>query len=63
MRIDLTCPVELWHCKIPTADYPVLAMQVYNLSDKDVTSIQICVLCYNDHGEQFARHVERIQGL
>ncbi|MBQ6805751.1 MAG: hypothetical protein IJP04_13915, partial [Clostridia bacterium] len=63
MRIDLTCPVELWHCKMPVANDPVLTMQVYNLSDKEVSSIQVCVLCFDAEGEQFARHVERLQGL
>ena len=63
MKIDLTCPVELWHCKMPTAQEPVLAMQVYNLSDKAVSSIQVCVLCFDAAGEQFARRVERVQGL
>ena len=27
MRIDLTCPVELWHCKMPTPAEPMLTMQ------------------------------------
>ena len=63
MRIDLTCPVELWHCRMPTADYPVLNMEIFNLSEKDVNSLQLCVLCYNAEGERFARHVERVQGL
>ncbi len=63
MRIDLSCPVELWHCKMPTGDNPVLAMQIYNLSDSEVNSVQVCVLCIDAEGEQFARCVERLQGL
>ena len=63
MRIDLTSPVELWHCRIPTPEDPVLTMQIYNLSDKDVRSIQVCVHCYDAEGEQYARHVERLQGI
>lgn len=63
MRIDLTCPVELWHCKMPTADDPVLRMQVYNLSDLEVNSMLVCVLCFDQDGEQYARQVERLQGL
>ncbi|MBR6808940.1 MAG: hypothetical protein IKM64_01560, partial [Clostridia bacterium] len=63
MRIDLTCPVEMWHCKMPTQDYPVLTMEIYNLSEKDVKSIQVCLLCYDREGELYARQVERIQGL
>ena len=63
MRIDLTSPVELWHCRIPTPDDPVLTMQIYNMSDKDVRSIQVCVHCYDAEGDQYARHVERLQGI
>ena len=61
MRIDLTCPIEMWHCKMPAQDDPVLVMQIYNLAEKDVNSLQLCVLCYNAQGEKYARHVERIQ--
>ena len=63
MRIDLTCPVELWHCRMPTAQDPVLTMEIYNLSDKEVSSVQLCVLCYDAQGEQYARQVERLMGL
>ncbi len=63
MRIDLSSPVELWHCRIPSPDDPVLTMQIFNLDDKDVRSIQVCVHCYNAEGEQYARHVERLQGI
>ncbi|MBQ6257449.1 MAG: hypothetical protein IJJ60_12730, partial [Clostridia bacterium] len=63
MRIDLTCPIELWHCRMPSPEDPILAMQIYNLSEKAVNSIQFCVLCFNGEGQRFARHVERIQGL
>ena len=63
MRIDLTCPIELWHCKMPTIQDPVFTMQLYNLSDLEVNSIQVCVLCFDTEGEQFARYVERLQGL
>ena len=63
MRIDLSSPVELWHCRIPTPDDPVLTMQIYNMSDKDVRSIQVCVHCYDAEGDQYARHVERLQGI
>ena len=63
MRIDLTCPVELWHCRMPTPENPILTMQIYNLSDTGVNSIQFCVLCFDGEGRRFARHVERVQGL
>lgn len=60
MRVDLTCPVELWNCQIPTPEYPVCSMQMFNLSEKAVTSVQVCILCYDGEGVQFARHVERV---
>ena len=63
MRIDLTCPVELWHFQMPTKSYPVCTVQLYNLSEKTVASVQACFLCYDGDGEQIARHVERVQGL
>ena len=63
MRIDLTCPIELWHCRMPSPQNPILTMQIYNLSEKAVNSIQFCVLCFNGEGQRFARHVERVQGL
>ena len=63
MRIDLTCPIEMWHCKMPTPSDPMLMMELYNLSEKPVASIQICVLCYDARGVKYARHVERIQEL
>ena len=63
MRIDLSCPVEVWHCKMPTPQYPCVTMQIYNLSDKEVSSLQVCVVCFDAEGSPYARHVERIQGL
>ena len=38
-------------------------MQVYNLSDEAVSSIQVCALCFDAAGEQCAGRVERVQGL
>lgn len=61
MRIDLTCPVELRRCQLPSEQYPVCEMQIFNLSDKTVSSIQVCFLCFDGDGEQYARRVERLQ--
>ena len=62
MKIDLSCPVELWHFKLPTAEYPVVRLNLFNLSEKAVTSIQAAFLCFDGEG-QYARQVERIQGI
>ncbi|MHC1786821.1 MAG: hypothetical protein AB9880_07160 [Christensenellales bacterium] len=63
MKLDLSCPVELWHARMPTQEYPVLTLQLFNLSEKTVTSIQAAFLCYSQTGERLSRQVERVQGL
>ncbi len=63
MRIDLSCPVELWHFKLPTESYPVVRLNLFNLSDKAVTSLQAALFCFDEEDEQFARQVERVNGL
>ncbi|NLC33049.1 MAG: hypothetical protein GX781_07115, partial [Clostridiales bacterium] len=63
MHIDLSCPVELWHFRMPTAEYPVVSLQMFNLSQKAVTSIQAVFLCYQTNGERLSRQVERISDL
>jgi tetratricopeptide (TPR) repeat protein len=63
MRIDLTCPVELWHFKLPTGDFPVCTLQLFNLTDKAVESIQAVFSSFDKAGGMIARQVERIQGL
>ena len=51
MKIDLSCPVELWHFRMPTADYPVVSLHMFNLSDKAVVSIQAAFLSFDEAGE------------
>ncbi len=63
MKLDLSCPVELWHFRMPTRDYPVVTLQLFNLSEKSVASIQAAFLCYDREGERLSRQVERVQGL
>ena len=53
MKINLSCPVELWHFKLPTRDYPVVRLNLFNLSDKAVTSIQAALLSFDEEGNQF----------
>ncbi len=63
MKIDLSCPVELWHFRMPTPAYPVVTLQLFNLSEKTVTSIQAAFFCYDQEGERLSRQVERVQDL
>ncbi len=60
MRIDLTCPVEVWSCHIPTDENPFCTLQMYNLSQRDAASLQVSILAYDGDGAQVSRHVERV---
>lgn len=63
MKIDLTCPVELWHHALPTHDDPVCRLQLFNLTEQTVSSIQAVFSCYDQTGALMSRQVERVQGL
>ncbi len=63
MKIDLTCPVELWRYELPTETDTVCRLLMYNLSDKDVTSVQVTLAGYDANGEALSRQVERLQGV
>ncbi len=63
MKIDLSCPIELWRFTMPTAEYPVVTLSLYNLSQKTVTSVQAAFVCFDHEGETLSRQVERVQGL
>ncbi len=60
MRIDLTCPVEVWNCHMPTAEYPFCTLKMYNLSKKDVASLQVSIRAFREGGDLLSRHVERV---
>ena len=63
MKIDLSCPVELWHFKLPTSVDPAVYLHLFNLGHKAVNSVQAAFLCFNEKGEKLSRQVERVQGL
>ena len=63
MKVDLTCPVELWQCIMPTQEEPTCVFRFNNLSEKTVTSVQVTMISLNTAGEPIYRQVERIQGI
>lgn len=63
MKIDLTCPVELWHYALPTAQYPLCRLQLFNLTEQTVVSIQAAFSCFDGEGLLISRQVERVQRL
>lgn len=63
MKIDLTCPVELWQFSMPTQEEPACTFVMNNLSEKTVISVQVTLVCHDEAGELLFRQIERIQGL
>lgn len=63
MKIDLTCPVELWQFSTPTQEEPECTFVMNNLSEKTVISVQVTLVCHDEAGELLFRQIERIQGL
>ncbi len=63
MRIDLTCPVELWQCSLPSQDEPECTFVMNNLSDKVVISVQVALVCHDKEDKLLFRQMERVQGL
>ncbi len=63
MKIDLTCPVELWQYAMPTETDAECTFVMNNLSDKVVTSVQVTLNCFDCNDELLFRQTERMQGL
>jgi hypothetical protein len=63
MRIDLTCPVELWQYAMPTESSPECTFIMNNLSDKVVASVMVTLNCYGKQDQPVLRQSERVQGL
>ena len=52
VRIDLTCPVELWQFELPSEGYPACSLMLYNLSDRLVTSVEVTAVLKDQAEEQ-----------
>ncbi|MBP3648723.1 MAG: hypothetical protein J6K73_02960 [Clostridia bacterium] len=63
MRIDLTCPVELWQYAMPTEATAECTFVMNNLSDKVVASVMVTLNCYGKQDQLLFRQSERVQGL
>lgn len=63
MKIDLTCPVELWQYAMPAEDNAECTFIMNNLSDKVVVSVQVTLACFDKEDHLLFRQTERIQGL
>jgi len=63
LKIDLTCPVELWQYAMPAQGEGECTFTMNNLSDKVVTSVQVTLHCFDANDDLLFRQTERVQGL
>lgn len=63
MKIDLSCPIELWQYNMPHDGASECTFILGNLSDKAVVSVQVALICYDKDKSLLYRQVERVQGL
>ena len=63
MKIDLTCPVELWQSAMPAEDVSECTFVLNNLSHKVVVSLLLTLSCYDQDNRLLFRQSERMQGL
>ena len=63
MRMDLTCPVELWRSNLPKEDYPACELMLFNLSDKLVVSCEVTLILQDGEGKETDRLIYRAHDL
>ncbi len=63
MRIDLTCPIELYEYERPTEDNPYCTLVFFNLDYKLISSVQVLINLLDAEGNQLARVMERCVDL
>ncbi|MCQ2457167.1 MAG: hypothetical protein MJ142_00360 [Clostridia bacterium] len=63
MKIDLTCPVEVWRCDKPTEEYAAADITLYNLSDRSVNSAEVTLIRTGNDGRELDRVVHRGHSL
>lgn len=63
MKVDLSCPIELWEYELPTAESPTLSFTFFNLGERTISSIQVTVTCYDANDALLSRRVERPMAL
>ncbi|GHU65730.1 hypothetical protein FACS1894184_02120 [Clostridia bacterium] len=63
MKVDLTCPLELWEYRLPTKDSQECVLMLFNLENRTISSMQISLTALNAAGEQLSNHTERPMAL
>ena len=63
VKIDLTCPTEIFRTALPTEGIPAVSMIMYNLSDRVITSAEVTVTLLSGGGDERDRVTFRGRAL
>ncbi|MDR0397088.1 MAG: hypothetical protein LBH66_07280 [Oscillospiraceae bacterium] len=63
MKVDLTCPLELWEYRLPSKDSPECVLTLFNLENRTISSMQISLTALDARGEVLSNHTERPMAL
>lgn len=63
MKIDLTCPAEVFRAVLPTAEIPAVTLTLFNLSDRVIVSAEACVRLEDKNGGEREKVVYRARAL
>lgn len=63
MRIDLTCPAEIFRVELPTEALPAAGLLLYNLSDRVIASVEATITLKDEKGQEREKVVYRARAL
>ena len=63
MRINLSCPAELFQTFLPTEETPACSLLLFNLCDRVIASVEVSLRLLNRRGDEEERLVYRARAL
>lgn len=63
MRIDLTCPAEIFRTALPTGEIPAATLTLFNLSGRIIASVEVSLRLLNAEGKETEQLSYRARAL
>ena len=63
MKIDLSCPVEVWEATCPSPEREACELKLFNLTDKSVTSVEINAFTKDRNDRELQHIIHRCYSL
>ena len=63
MKIDLSCPSEVWRCRLIDKEGTGAEVTLNNLADKPVTSTEVTLVLHGRDGDESSRVLFRAHDL